>query len=343
MIYFDFNIFRHIIDKRGEYEYILSKTFKLLKQNYIFPYSPAHIEECALILKLKLDDTAKHSKIQQHLRMISLVSKNQELLPSKPLENYVDTYIHLKSEGVRVSEENEKNLIKSLNNNPISDNNKEYPTKLCIEHPSICFKRVTQDLDMTTYAEHNDVYNIGRNNEKSLIDNFSRIGKSITNDTITFEELRHQFNIDPISISNLNHVDIFVHDGVIEILKLTCKDYNIPYIAITKGEVLSQRHDIKEQVIPLLFDTLDKSKYYADRQNDYEKIRSRMHDVTHAIYGSAATFFVSDDERLRYRLKAVYHFLQIPTQVLSSKEFIIKDFKKNDICGNETQQSVENS
>jgi hypothetical protein len=56
--------------------------------------------------------------------------------------------------------------------------------------------------------------------------------------------------------------------------------------------------------------------------DDFEKYRSRMHDVTHAIYAGAADVFVTGDKRYRQRVKAAYNFLRIPTKVLSTEEFL---------------------
>ena len=56
-----------------------------------------------------------------------------------------------------------------------------------------------------------------------------------------------------------------------------------------------------------------------------------MHDVTHAIYGAQADYFVTNDVRFRKKLKATYNFLDIHCKVLSPEEFIRNSFSEKDL------------
>lgn len=70
--------------------------------------------------------------------------------------------------------------------------------------------------------------------------------------------------------------------------------------------------------ISFLFDILEVVGYYPERKTGF---RSRMHDVTHAIYASQADYFIIEDKKFKKKCESVFHFLRIPTRILSYSEF----------------------
>lgn len=91
-IYLDLNIYRHLIEKRKNWHFIQDKINFLHKRGFIFPYSPAHMEEIALICQ-KTDIDNHVEKITQHLNIIKQISKNHEYLPGIPTASEIDNVI----------------------------------------------------------------------------------------------------------------------------------------------------------------------------------------------------------------------------------------------------------
>src|SRR5262249_47244053 len=85
------------------------------------------------------------------------------------------------------------------------------------------------------------------------------------------------------------------------------------------GAALLVTHKTREVVVNLVVAYLEEIGYRAD---SFDKHRSRMHDVSHAIYAAAADVFVTGDQRYRQRVKAAYHLLGIQTKVMSIDEFM---------------------
>lgn len=99
--------------------------------------------------------------------------------------------------------------------------------------------------------------------------------------------------------------------------------------AIHKGIDFMKVHSYKEKIMEWLFNILEICGYKKDKQCDVIKIRSRMHDITHAIYGSSAKYFVTDDEKFSQRLRLIYHFLDLPITIHDSRSFCSSNFQKN--------------
>lgn len=74
-----------------------------------------------------------------------------------------------------------------------------------------------------------------------------------------------------------------------------------------------------EYVIEQLSRVLSKVGYY--REKDERRFNSGEYDITHIIYGTYCDYFVTEDNRLYNKAKAIYYYLQVPTEVLTLKEF----------------------
>lgn len=66
-----------------------------------------------------------------------------------------------------------------------------------------------------------------------------------------------------------------------------------------------------------LFNLLDSVCYWKD-----DRSINRMYDALHAYYAQYCDILVTDDKRMRIKAQAVYHYLQINTRVVASKEYI---------------------
>jgi hypothetical protein len=68
----------------------------------------------------------------------------------------------------------------------------------------------------------------------------------------------------------------------------------------------------------VVFNQLEAIRYHPEK---VENSRSRMHDVSHAIYASACKVLVSQDKKLVAKCRAAYSFMGIDTQVMKLQEF----------------------
>lgn len=53
-----------------------------------------------------------------------------------------------------------------------------------------------------------------------------------------------------------------------------------------------------------------------------------MYDASHAYYAQLCDYFVTNDKRLSYKARAVYAFLGIKTNVITSREFVLLKYNK---------------
>lgn len=74
-----------------------------------------------------------------------------------------------------------------------------------------------------------------------------------------------------------------------------------------------------EAYIELMMKYLQEIPYHQDSLKRAKG--SLTHDITHVIYGIFCDYFVTEDKTLRYRLKALYHWMNAPTAVMSLDEF----------------------
>ena len=86
-----------------------------------------------------------------------------------------------------------------------------------------------------------------------------------------------------------------------------------------KWPSISKSHAVLEHVFEILMNYLEEVRF---RPEEVKKSRSRMHDVTHAIYATKAEIFVTGDDRFYHKIKVAYHYLNVLTKILSLEEFI---------------------
>lgn len=272
------------------------KVEELFYKKYVFPYSPAHMEEVAVIYK-KCHDFAKAKEhVKRHLDYISRISRNLEFLPRDEFKTN---------------------------------------SRIEIEHPECCMGRVLKDYDITLNCEFIEEYFMHRRTRKEF-EQFcqeNRINGADRNNIITDDELQDKVNIKPTDkLSRITPEEIFKQKKIKEISNIRLQTEGRMYEFLFELSSLEQipkycdikdNHPMKEEIVNFLIKTLHAAGYYAEH---IEKSRSFMHDITHAIYAMLSDFFVNDDFASRQKIKAVYHFLEVPCQVLSKPEFIRKQF-----------------
>lgn len=93
--------------------------------------------------------------------------------------------------------------------------------------------------------------------------------------------------------------------------KAKVTEFRWPYIA--------RSHQLLERTLEMAFNFLEEIRY---KPENVSKSRSRMHDVTHAIYAASADYLVSNDDKFLSKVKVVYDYFGIKTKVVGLDEFI---------------------
>jgi hypothetical protein len=81
---------------------------------------------------------------------------------------------------------------------------------------------------------------------------------------------------------------------------------------------IKNRFSVFECYVNLAANILEKIGYHREKE---DKSRSRLHDVSHIIYGAYSDIFVSADKKMIPKAKAIYSMLEVPTKVISLSEF----------------------
>ena len=84
-----------------------------------------------------------------------------------------------------------------------------------------------------------------------------------------------------------------------------------------KEYLLLSEADTESTVYVSLFNLLDMVSYRKDKNNV-----ARLYDSSHAYYSQKCSVLVSNDARMRVKAKAVYHYMNVRTQVMSVDEFL---------------------
>jgi len=326
-IYLDFNVYLSIlkkeINKEVDYTYLLAKLRDLRRRrkDIRFPYSPAHMEEIAVNLSKDCDTEALVTK---RLETIKFYSQSYEYLPGLPSSEEIRKSLSMLplTPDLAQTRQQLEALLQAYTDGSIIEQNATIKT---IENPFDCFSRVIADLKATDFAHDNDVFHLGRRNEKSLTANFETIQKD-SSGIESFERYQKKHRLGPRRLSSVEPSLLFNLDNVQTALHEHLKNNDIDNLHT--GSDLLCNHHMLEETITVILNFLEKIGYNQEENNSIVKLRSRMHDVTHAIYGSQADYFVTNDRRFRMKLDATYKYLDIPCSVISPDDFVSNMFER---------------
>lgn len=76
---------------------------------------------------------------------------------------------------------------------------------------------------------------------------------------------------------------------------------------------------VYELCIEKLFLKLEQSAFYSEKSDNNI---NALHDVTHAIYGSYCSYFITNDKKLYAKSRAIYDWLGCPCKVLGYQDFM---------------------
>lgn len=166
------------------------------------------------------------------------------------------------------------------------------------ESPQDCYTRVIQNYANNDWAEKV---------ERDIIRdaNVNPAGSPREMNNISPEDiLKHLFYRQLIAVW-LSNAGIINADERITSLSWTFSD-------------IKTRFSVFEAYVNLAANLLEKIGYHREKEDNS---RSRLHDVSHIIYGAYSDLFVSADKKIIKKAKAIFNMLEVPTLVLSLNEF----------------------
>lgn len=128
----------------------------------------------------------------------------------------------------------------------------------------------------------------------------------------------------PREMNNISPEDILNHIVYRELIAVWLSnegiintDERIASLRWTFADI-KNRFSVFEAYVNLTANLLEKIGYYREKE---DKSRSRLHDVSHIIYGAYSDLFVSADKKIIKKAKAIFSMLEVPTMALSLNEF----------------------
>ena len=75
-----------------------------------------------------------------------------------------------------------------------------------------------------------------------------------------------------------------------------------------------------DEVTELYF-MIDSANYWGDKKTSHSNV-ARLYDASHAYFAQICDVLVTNDKRMRAKTKAVYSFLDVNTNVVSTNEYL---------------------
>ena len=223
-IYLDMNV---IVDcLRGKDPLTVSIINKKKSNESIFPYSPAHMEEVAVILKTEKDFHKAKGYIEKHLSYISTLSDNWEYLPS------VDNGIILKNEEPNTCFER---VIDFYGLTEFAEDNEKFLQ---------CFR------DEKSFSEY-----LGNN-----WDNWD------TDELPLFDNIQKKHHIDKKQINNIPPELLFQNANIRSALDAKIVMHGYSFNSLPKYSDIKKKHGEIELLISLLYNFLETIGYRTEKR-----------------------------------------------------------------------------
>lgn len=175
------------------------------------------------------------------------------------------------------------------------------PTRMVEEHPGACLVRVLDHFDRNKFLEVR---------ERELLEQIKATDAKGERST-RMSNLPVEFLSDPEYALQLQKKFEASRELMNNKQEAGLTDLKWPSIA--------RSHAVLEHVFEMLMNYLEEVRFKPEK---VKNSRTRMHDVTHAIYATKADVFVTGDDRLYHKARVAYHYLDVPTEVLSLETFI---------------------
>ena len=316
-IYLDLNVYLSIANREEGYEYVIAKLNNLKRIGVIFPHAPPHAEE----ISARLSSQRGRDETLRTCSLIQRFNCGFGYLPGFPNKEETEEIINSfygKPDLLEALIIHKKNL-NLINSGGISE--EEFATRIVKENFGDCLERVNKYLNLTSFAKKNDIFHIGRRNEKTLFSNFEKINIE-TEGISTFEEIQKKYNLGPLRLSGILPEYIFENKFFLEFVRINFSKQGIDFDKIEVGEELMKSHNKKESFINIILNSMEQAGYNQEIKNHEAAIVGRMHDVSHAIYATRADYLVTNDDRFFKKATATYKRLQLAVRVIKIDDFL---------------------
>lgn len=138
------------------------------------------------------------------------------------------------------------------------------------------------------------------------------INKQVLNCTDAFENIRQKLDFDSKIFNNVKP------EQVLEILDKRMQEKF--HMSLLQYLIFSEAFGGRTSFVTLL-NIIDAANYWGDVKTEHSEV-SRMNDASHAYFASICDILVTNDKRMRRKIKAIYSYLGIQTKVLSVKEYL---------------------
>lgn len=290
-IYFDYNIILELLDFKEKEPALYLSLLTSMKKNNIFYYSYGHIEEIYC--------NNKYNHLNR-LNILSEITNNNEILFQGNLR------YHFLKEDIK---DCYRRVAGDVGFNEYIDEGNKHKTKLHIEKYDDF-----PDKNKLNHFDSKDIFlkyeaNLGLHMEEKLKDIFFQ--------TLGTMQGEHA------SILFLNN------KWILENFNLYKKCYSM-FMNISSENfendisLFFDKPRIFETLMEHIFDFLYEIGFWKEDHKKNSTYRSKVYDVTHAIFASKTDTFFTFDKRFYHKLKVTYDLLGIKTKLilLDPKNFI---------------------
>ena len=138
------------------------------------------------------------------------------------------------------------------------------------------------------------------------------ITQQVNTDDGVFMELRERLNFDSAIFNNVSP------ELVLEMIDEKAKQkLNIDLLTYLRAtEAFGGK-----PLYHTLFNLIDSANYWGDKKTVHSNV-ARLYDAAHAYFAQVCDVLVTNDKRMRAKTKAVYSFLGVNTDVVSTNDFL---------------------
>lgn len=139
------------------------------------------------------------------------------------------------------------------------------------------------------------------------------INNTVSAGAAIFNEFREKLGFDSKVFNNESPERVLqiIDERMVEMMKMGLLDY------------LYQTDAYGRSLYGTLLNIIDTANYWGDVKTDHSEV-AKLSDASHAYSAQICDVLVTNDKRMRAKVKAIYAYLGASTQVLSVKEFFSK-------------------
>ena len=225
--YLDHNVMVDLVTGRTDYG--MAQIVAKKHTGHIFPYSPFHLEEIAVILLTNIEEEDQMRHINGHLEVLREVSNLVEYIPGG------DGPIQLIKEDPLVS----------LKERVLKD---YWITAECSD--------LEEFIDSQRSQEHFEKYS-------------AKIGQIPKGQIRSRETIRDEVGVDRRGLAHADPSKVLFDDRLTQIIAEKARNYGLEVDGFPHGSALRENHDLTRRTIDCLMRVLNAAGFYADRSGKH--------------------------------------------------------------------------